>query len=114
MPDVSWGQAAGAILLGLVGLWLANNYRRQIRLKLAERQVDSYIRLWKLTALATPDRTEPLDHVERQKLYDEMVRWYFEDGDASLRPRRPETCSSESVQPCLSSNLDEASEVVGS
>lgn len=81
MPDVSWGQAAGAILLGLVGLWLANNYRRQIRLKLAERQVDSYIRLWRLTALATPDRTEPLDHVERQKLYDEMVRWYFEDGD---------------------------------
>jgi hypothetical protein len=67
VSDASWGQAVATVFLGLVGLWLAHNYRRQIRLKLAERQVDSYIRLWKLTASATPERTTPLDHVERQR-----------------------------------------------
>jgi hypothetical protein len=74
-------QATGTLLLGLVGLWFAQNYRRQIRLKLAERQVESYMRLWALTASASPFRTTPLDSAERQKLYDDISRWYFDDGD---------------------------------
>ena len=78
---VRWVQAAATVLLGLVGLWLANNYRRQIRLKLVERQVDSYMRLWTITAPATPDRATPLDQSERQELYEAMIRWYFVDGD---------------------------------
>jgi hypothetical protein len=81
VPGAIWGQVIATVFLGLAGLWLAHNYRRQIRLKLAERQLDSYVRLWKLTASATPERTTPLDHVERQRLYDEMVRWYFDEGD---------------------------------
>jgi hypothetical protein len=81
MAITTWVQAAGTLLLGLVGLWFAHNYRRQIRLKLAERQVDSYMRLWALTALASPFRATPLDPGERQKLYDDMSRWYFDDGD---------------------------------
>jgi hypothetical protein len=75
-----WVQLFGTVFVGLAGLWLAHNYRRQIRIKLAERQVDSYLQLWTLTAVATPERTTPLDEDERRKLYDDMLRWYFADG----------------------------------
>ena len=81
MALTAWVQAAGTVLLGLVGLWFAHSYRRQIRLKLAERQVESYLRLWSLTASASPVRRTPLGAVERQKIHDDMSRWYFEDGD---------------------------------
>ena len=84
MPNAVWAQIAGTIFLGIVGLWLAHNYRRQIRLKLAERQVDAYMELWKLTSLATPDRQSPLDRAERQKLHDAMARWYHADGNGIL------------------------------
>ncbi len=60
---------------------LAQNYRRQIRLKLADRQADSYLGLWKLAALATPERTAPLNDVECQKLHDRMNYWYHDDGN---------------------------------
>jgi hypothetical protein len=81
MPNSGWAQAAGTAFLGLVGLWLAHNYRRQIRLKLAERQVDSYMRLWSLTAAATPELTAPLNQGARRQLYVEMVKWYFADAN---------------------------------
>lgn len=84
MTITTWIQAAGTLLLGLVGVWFAHNYRRQIRLKLAERQVEAYMRLWGLTASASPVRATPLDAAERQKLYDDMNRWFFEDGDGIL------------------------------
>jgi hypothetical protein len=80
MPIANWSQVAGTIFLGLVGLWLAHNYRRQIRLKLAERQVDAYMRLWTLTAPASPERPTPPDRDERQKLADGINRWYFDEG----------------------------------
>jgi len=80
VPDPTWSQVVATAFLGSVALWLAHNYRRQIRLRLAERQVESYQALWKITAVATPERTQPLDHEERHKLYDDMVRWYFEQG----------------------------------
>lgn len=79
MPIATWSQVAGTIFLGLVGLWLAHNYRRQIRLKLAERQVDTYMRLWTLTAAASPERPTPPDQAERQQLADEINRWYFDE-----------------------------------
>ncbi|MEV4313859.1 hypothetical protein [Actinocrispum sp. NPDC049592] len=84
MTVTVWIQAAGTVLLGLVGLWFAHNYRRQIRLKLAERQVESYMRLWGLTALASPFRDTPLDAAERRQLFDDMSKWYFDDGDGIL------------------------------
>jgi hypothetical protein len=43
MNAVVWGQAIGTVFLGFVGLWLAQNIRRQLRIKLAERQVDAYV-----------------------------------------------------------------------
>lgn len=74
MAITTWIQAGGTVLLGFVGLWFAHNYRRQIRLKLAERQVESYMRLWTLTAPAAPFRTAPLEPAELKKLYDDMSR----------------------------------------
>jgi hypothetical protein len=90
MLDANWTQFGGTIFLGLVGLWLAYNYRRQVRLKLADRQVDAYMSLWKITAIAAHTRTTPLDQAERQKLYDEMTRWYHESANGifvSVRTR---------------------------
>jgi hypothetical protein len=84
MADTIWAQLAGTVFLGIIGLWLAHNYRRQIRLKLAERQLDAYTDLWTLTALATPDRKSPLDRAERQNMHDEMARWYHADGNGIL------------------------------
>jgi hypothetical protein len=109
--DAGWAQVAATVFLGLVGLWVAHNYRRQIRLKLAERQVDAYMKLWVLTALATPERTTPLDGTERQRLYDEMMRWYFEDGNGIFMSRPTRNlmvgvrsnlvCPTASIQPPL-------------
>ena len=90
MLDENWAQLGGTIFLGLVGLWLAYNYRRQIRLKLADRQVDAYMALWKITAIAAHTRTTLLDQAEQQKLYNEMTRWYHDDANGifvSVRTR---------------------------
>jgi len=84
MSGTNWAQVAATIFLGLVGLWLANNYRRQARLKLAERQVDAYRDLWAITAVAAPVRTTPLDRSERERLRDRMNRWFFDDGNGVL------------------------------
>jgi hypothetical protein len=74
-------QVVGAVVLGLVGLWLAHNYRRQIRIRLAERQTDAYARLWEATRVARADRTAPLTRAEREDLYQRMQAWYFDAGD---------------------------------
>jgi hypothetical protein len=78
-------------------------------LKLAERQVDSYARLWDITGVALPDRQTPLDRVEREKLYDEMIKWYVESGngiflsvpsrDLYVGVRTNLVCRNDSVKP---------------
>jgi hypothetical protein len=82
----TWAQVAGAIFLRFVGPRLAHNYRRQIRLKLAERQVDAYVHLWKLTAVATPSQTTPLDRAQRQELYESITDWYYHEGNGIFVP----------------------------
>jgi hypothetical protein len=86
MVVATWAQVAGAIFLGFVGLWLAHNYRRQIRLKLAKRQVDAYVDLWKLTAGATPSQTTSLDQIQRQELYESITDWYYREGNGIFVP----------------------------
>jgi len=87
MEFVIWSQAIGTVFLGLVGLWLAHNIRRQIRVKLAERRVDAYVQLWRLTAVAVPTRATPLDEVERRALCTDMDRWFFDDGNGIFMSR---------------------------
>ncbi len=51
-----WASTAVTLFLGIVGLILANSYRRQTRLRLAERRLDVYGKLWALTEVASPVR----------------------------------------------------------
>src|SRR5262245_30192179 len=81
MLDASWAQASATLFLGLVGLWFANSYRRRVKIQLVERQLDAYVRLWRITETVNPDRTMPFEASERSDLYQRLVKWYFEDGD---------------------------------
>lgn len=111
-------QAGSTIFVGLVGLWLVHSFRRQIRLKLAERQLDAYQRLWVIVAPANPERDTPLGEEERKLIYDQMVDWYFTSGDGVFSPaptrdlfvavRTNLTCPLESVTPpSLARQLDQ-------
>ena len=84
MIDATWAQLGGTIFLGAIGLWLTYNFRRQVRLKLADRQLDAYMSLWKITAIAAHTRSTPLDGTEQRKLYDEMTRWYHDNANGIL------------------------------
>lgn len=77
------------LFLGVVGLYLANNYRRQIRQKTTEGRINAYQKLWSLTKVIAPMRKHawhvgehigPLTLEERTTLYDSMTDWYFENG----------------------------------
>lgn len=84
MVTANWAQAATTAILAGIGLWLAHNYRRQVGLKLVERRIDAYMRLWAILAAASPTSTAPLDVVARHKLCGEMNRWYFDEGNGIL------------------------------
>jgi hypothetical protein len=77
------------LLLG-VGLYLANNLRRQLHLKIVDRKLESYMRLWALMKEAGPWRLEcrldPISAHERKELYDSMTDWYF-SGNGMLLDR---------------------------
>jgi len=122
MSGGTWAQVASTLFVGVVGLWLVHGYRRQARLKLVERQVDAYQKLWILTAPATPERSEPMSVHERTEMYDAMVRWYFDEGEgifasASTRAlfvgfRSNLVCPRELMEPAsLAAELDAMSEV---
>jgi hypothetical protein len=81
-------------LVALIGLYLAHSYRRQQRLRIAERRLDSYGELWALMEVARPtrikdvsvDREGPLKRDEARKLYQDMTHWYFGSGNGLLLP----------------------------
>jgi len=77
------------VLVGVIG-YLANNLRRQLHLKIVDRKLESYTRLWALMKEAGPWRLEcgmgPISAQERKKLYDSMTDWYF-SGDGMLLDR---------------------------
>jgi len=92
MSLVAVAQVLATAFLGVAGLWLAHNYRRQVKVVLAERQLDAFLQLWKLTVTAMPDRPTPLDGEERKALGDAMTAWYFSDGyGSSSAPRSKRT-----------------------
>lgn len=75
--------------LGLAGLYLAHSLRRQVTLKITERRLDAYAALWQKMEIASPTRLRawdyrPLTPKERETLYEEFVRWYYEDGNGML------------------------------
>lgn len=78
-------QAAGALFIGLVGLWLAHNYRRQVRLKLAEHLFAGYCELWEHT-LVISERGKIAGSEDRRMLAEQMESWYYKDGHGLLVP----------------------------
>src|SRR4051812_33138171 len=76
-----------------IGLYLAHNLRRQQRLKVAEKRMESYGELWKLMEIARPSRltawerawesSDPLERCgaltrdEARGLYGSMTHWYL-------------------------------------
>jgi hypothetical protein len=80
-------QAAGTVLIGVVGLLLANSYARQVKIRLVDRLVEAYSRLWEATEVASVG-SRGLDRQQRESLYEAMRAWYFKHGDGMfLYPR---------------------------
>jgi len=73
-----------------VGLWFANNYRRQMALKLSQTRLEAYSRLWEITGVAAPTRLDGwgddgyLRLDERRDLWAAMTDWYYSKGDGIL------------------------------
>lgn len=76
-------QVLATFFLGGVGLWFTHNYRRQLKVKLADRTFDAYARLWEVTRLIAPDGP-PVDVEQRTALAKEMDDWYFQEGGGLL------------------------------
>ncbi len=83
-----WVDIAVTIVLGVVGLYLAHSFRRQVQAKVADKRFDSYGALWSKLKVASPLRRVtgegPLDAEERRKLYDACTDWYFDAGNGML------------------------------
>jgi hypothetical protein len=90
--DVVGNLALALATLGLaaVGAWLAHNYRRRMRLALAEARRTAYAELWQVTGVGAPTRLDTagpdgcLTRAERQDLYQSMTSWYYKNGNGML------------------------------
>jgi hypothetical protein len=87
---VEWVTLAATVIVGIVGLWFANNYRRQMTLKLSQTRLDAYSRLWEMTGIAAPTRLDALgdggqlELGERRDLWAAMTDWYYGKGGGML------------------------------
>jgi hypothetical protein len=74
--------------LALIGFYLARNFREQLELKVVDRRLESYSRLWEILEVSGPWRIEsglgPMSLTDRRKLYDKMTSWYFGQGNGML------------------------------
>jgi hypothetical protein len=85
-----WIDIVATIGLGIVGFYLAHNYRRQAKIRLAEARRTAYAELWQETGLAAPTRLDQeglagvLTPGERERLYQRFTTWYYQDGNGML------------------------------
>jgi len=56
-------ELVATIAIALIGLYATHSFRRQQRLKIADRRVDAYRKLWGLMLVARPLRTHPPEHM---------------------------------------------------
>jgi hypothetical protein len=82
----NWASVAVTLVLGIAGFIVARNINRDIKLKLAERRLAAYERLWALMRAASP-YSEPLDDRGRQLLQEKFTDWYYANGDGMLLER---------------------------
>lgn len=68
--------------LGIVGVLVAVNIRGDVRLKVAERRLNAYERLWAATSVTSPYGA-PLDAAGRAALHEKLTNWYYANGDGT-------------------------------
>ena len=78
-----WASVAVTVLLGVVGLVVARNIRRDVQLRVTERRLIAYERLWALMRVVSPYNPPP-DSVTRSKLHEAFTDWYYAHGDGML------------------------------
>ncbi len=78
------------VLIALVGLYLAHSLGRQVALRVTEKRLAAYAKLWALTGMASPVRLlyegagGGLNRQERLDLHDKLANWYYADGNGML------------------------------
>lgn len=72
------------VTVAAAGLWLAHNYRRQLKSKIADRMLIAYPELWELTAVSDLNREPPMTDDESRQLAQEMMIWYYANGNGML------------------------------
>ena len=81
-----WVGIVVTVVLGVVGLYLANSYRRRAQVDLADARRGAYAELWKITKTAAPTRLRTggegvLSTKERERLFKQLTDWYYKDGN---------------------------------
>lgn len=77
------------IILSGIGLYLAHSYRRNIAMSVAEKRLAAYSALWSRMICTSPVRlsewiNELLTRKEREMLFNEFTKWYYENGNGML------------------------------
>jgi hypothetical protein len=77
------------LFFGIIGLYFAHSLGRHVALKISEKRLQAYSRLWAVTRDASPTRLKdggegPLNSQERKALHESMQNWYYECGNGML------------------------------
>ncbi|MEV4513393.1 hypothetical protein AB0K00_31020 [Dactylosporangium sp. NPDC049525] len=86
----NWATVAVTLVLGVAGFAVAHNIRRDVRLRLAERRLAAYERLWALMRPAS-GYDEPLSQQARLAMCKALTDWYYANGDGMLLERESRT-----------------------
>ncbi|HSE43237.1 MAG TPA: hypothetical protein VLH08_20935 [Acidobacteriota bacterium] len=88
------------LFLGILAFIFTQSFRSQIKQKTVDRRLEAYPALWEYTWIAAPTRMKswhrgeqkgPLTLAEREQLYTQFTKWYYEKGNGiylSDRTRR--------------------------
>jgi hypothetical protein len=73
-------------LLTIVGLYLTHSLRRQLTMRVGEKRLVAYAALWDKMSHVSPARVsawmdQPLTLEERQELFRDFTKWYYENGN---------------------------------
>jgi hypothetical protein len=76
-------------LIALVGLYVANSFWRQQRLKVAEKRISAYRALWQVMEVSRLTRLYeagggPMKPAEAADLFKKMIHWYYASGNGML------------------------------
>ena len=83
--------AVVTLIIAGLGLYIANSFRLQARVKLLEVRVEAYRKLFALTEITSPTRlgrSESLSTEEAKALGKAIYDWYYENGNGLLTPNR--------------------------